>query len=51
MNTAFILMAQYGAKAIIPIDEVRRDYFPHIEVDKLIRKIDHVDGYGCSWLR
>jgi hypothetical protein len=39
MNTTFILMAQYGAKAIIPIDDVRRDYFPHLEVDKLLRKI------------
>ena len=39
MNTAFILMAQYGAKAIIAIDEVCRDYFPHLEVDKLLRKI------------
>lgn len=38
MNTAFILMAQCGAKAIIPIDEVCRDYFPHLEADKLLRK-------------
>jgi hypothetical protein len=28
MNTAFLLMAQYGGgKAIIPINDVRRDYF------------------------
>ncbi|MEX3932581.1 pyocin activator PrtN family protein [Paraburkholderia phymatum] len=32
-------MAQYGVKAITPIDEVCRDYFPHLEVNKLLRKI------------
>ncbi|WP_433695337.1 pyocin activator PrtN family protein [Paraburkholderia phenoliruptrix] len=39
MNTVFILMAKYGARAIVPIDVVCRDYFPHLEVDKLLRKI------------
>jgi len=39
MNTVSILMAQYGAQAIVPIDVVCRDYFPHLEVDKLLRKI------------
>jgi hypothetical protein len=33
MNTAFILMAQFGAKAVIPTADVCRDYFPHLEVD------------------
>ncbi|NML99658.1 Pyocin activator protein PrtN [Paraburkholderia sp. RP-4-7] len=39
MKTVFLLLAQYDARAIIPIDTVCRDYFPHLEVDKLVRKI------------
>ncbi|KMO39299.1 Pyocin activator protein PrtN [Methylobacterium variabile] len=39
MNTAFLLMAQYGAAAVIPIDAVCRDYFWHLSPDKLVRKI------------
>ncbi len=31
-------MAQYNARAVIPVDEVCRDYFPHLSTDKLIRK-------------
>ena len=40
MNTPFILMAQFGARAIIPIDEVCREYFSHIDTLKLLRKIN-----------
>jgi hypothetical protein len=43
MNTALLLMAQYGGKAIIPIDEVCRDYFTHLTPTKLIRKISTGD--------
>lgn len=32
-------MAQFGARAVIPIDEVRREYFSHLELDKRLRKI------------
>lgn len=39
MNTALLLMAQYGGKAVIPIDEVCRDYFSHLTPTKLVRKI------------
>jgi hypothetical protein len=39
MNTDFLLMAQYGGKAIIPIDVVCRDYFSHLTPAKLIQKI------------
>lgn len=39
MNTAFILLAQYGARAVIPIDMVCRDYFPHLKTDKLLAKV------------
>lgn len=30
MNTAFLLMAQYNGLAVIPLDIVCRDYFPHL---------------------
>jgi hypothetical protein len=39
MNTAFLLMAQYSGKAIIPIEDVCRDYFSHLNVTKLVKKI------------
>ena len=38
MNTAFLLMAQYDGKAVIPVDQVTKDYFPHLSVDKFLRK-------------
>lgn len=41
MNTVFLLMAQFGARAVIPIDEVCCSYFSHLEVDKLLRKITY----------
>lgn len=39
MNTAFLLMAQYGGRAVIPLDTVCRDYFAPLTVDNLKRKI------------
>lgn len=39
MNTAFLLMAQYEARAVIPLGTVVRDYFPHLTLDKFIRKV------------
>lgn len=39
MNTAFLLMAQYDAQAVIPVGSVVRDYFPHLSMDKFIRKV------------
>ncbi|RQZ24046.1 Pyocin activator protein PrtN [Burkholderia sp. Bp9017] len=39
MNTTFILLSQFGARAIIPINEVCAEYFPHIDPNKLIRKV------------
>ena len=39
MNTAFLLMAQYNAQAIIPAGTVVRDYFPHLTLDKFLRKV------------
>ncbi|AKM40351.1 Pyocin activator protein PrtN [Burkholderia contaminans] len=39
MNTVFLLMAQYNATAIIPIELVCRDYFSHLTPLQLQRKI------------
>jgi hypothetical protein len=30
VNTAFLLMAQYDGRAVIPIERVREDYFSHL---------------------
>jgi hypothetical protein len=38
-NTAFLLMAQYHGAAVIPLEMVCRDYFRHLTVEKLLRKI------------
>jgi hypothetical protein len=38
MNTAFLLMAQYDGRAVIPVDAVCRDYFSHLTLDKFLRK-------------
>lgn len=39
MNTAFLLMAQYEAQAVIPVAIVVRDYFSHLTTDKFLRKV------------
>lgn len=39
VSTSFLLMAQYGGRAIVPLDEVCRDYFAHLTPDKLVRKV------------
>jgi hypothetical protein len=36
--TLYLLMAQYNGKTVIPIDQVCRDFFGHLTVDKLLRK-------------
>lgn len=38
MNTAFLLMAQYGGAAIIPLELVCRDYFSHLTPVEFARK-------------
>jgi hypothetical protein len=40
VNTAFILLAQYGACAVIPIERVCADYFQHLTPEMLVRKIN-----------
>lgn len=39
MNTAFLLMAQYDGKAVIPVELVCRDYFSHLTPEKFLRKV------------
>ncbi len=39
MNTAFLLMAQYDAQAVIPVAAVVRDYFPHLTAENFVRKV------------
>ena len=39
MNTAFLLMAQYNAQAVIPVASVVKDYFPHLTTDNFLRKV------------
>lgn len=38
LNTAFLLMAQYGGKAVISVEEICRDYFSHLDAAKFVRK-------------
>jgi hypothetical protein len=38
-STVFFLMAQYNGTAVVPIESVCRDYFRHLTVDKLLRKL------------
>jgi Pyocin activator protein PrtN len=40
LNTAFLLMAQYNGKAIIPLADVCRDFFSHLDPGHFGRKID-----------
>lgn len=38
MKTAFILMAQYDGKAVIPVEDICRDYFAPLTVEQFLRK-------------
>jgi hypothetical protein len=39
MKTAFILLAQYDGLAVVPLEQVCRDYFRHLTVEKFLRKV------------
>jgi hypothetical protein len=39
MNTVFLLMAQYNAQVVIPVDTVVKDYFPHLTTGNFVRKV------------
>ncbi|MFL9918841.1 pyocin activator PrtN family protein [Paraburkholderia fungorum] len=43
MKTVFLLLAQYDATAIVPIDIVCRDYFAPLTLPVLMRKISTGD--------
>ena len=38
MNTAVLLMAQYSGRAVIPVEDVCRDYFCHLSPEKFVKK-------------
>ena len=38
MKTLFLLMAQYDARPVVPLEWVQRDYFSHIDLKKLAAK-------------
>lgn len=38
-STVFLLFAQYGGKAVIPIEDVCRDYFSHMTPHVFMRKV------------
>ena len=38
MKTLFLLMAQYDARPVIPLEWVQRDFFNHLDVKKLAAK-------------
>jgi hypothetical protein len=39
MKTVLILMAQFGPRVAIPVEDVRREYFSHLETSKFMRKL------------
>jgi hypothetical protein len=39
-STLFFLMGQYGSRAVIPAEDVRRDYFSHLTLVNFLRKCD-----------
>lgn len=39
MNTAFVLMAQYNGRVIIPLEQVCADYFTHLTPEIFQRKV------------
>lgn len=43
MNTAFLLMAQYNGAAVIPLEQVCRDYFSHLTPIQFTRKATEGD--------
>jgi Pyocin activator protein PrtN len=43
MNTALLLMARHDCKAIVPPEDVRRDFFPHLTLQKLLKKLSSGD--------
>ena len=42
-NTTFLLLPQYGDKVVIPLEDVRRNFFSHLTLQKLLRKLSSGD--------
>ncbi len=40
MRTEFLLLALYGGRAVIPVEDVCRDYFSHLTPAKFMRKVN-----------
>lgn len=40
MQTSFLLLAQYGGLAVIPVDKICKDYFQHLTPENFVRKVD-----------
>ncbi len=40
MDTRFLLMARYDALPIIPVEQVRSDFFNHLSLSKFLRKLN-----------
>ncbi|WP_084688256.1 pyocin activator PrtN family protein [Paraburkholderia oxyphila] len=40
MQTLFLLLAQFDGRAVIPLSEVQKAFFPHLEENKLLLKIN-----------
>ena len=38
MNTTLLLMAQHG-RAVVPLEDVRRDYFAHMSPEVFVRRV------------
>lgn len=39
ISTVFLLMAQYNGRAVIPVEDVCRDFFSHLTTEKFLRKV------------
>ncbi|TCR98611.1 pyocin activator PrtN family protein [Rhizobium sp. BK418] len=39
LSTSFLLFAQYGGRAVIPVEHICRDYFNHLTPVKFLRKV------------
>lgn len=40
MNTLFLLMAQCDGRAVVLVEKICVDYFSHLTLQKLLRKVD-----------
>ncbi|WP_158808450.1 pyocin activator PrtN family protein [Beijerinckia sp. L45] len=43
LNTIFLLAAVYDGRPIIPLEEIRKDYFHHLTMDGFLRKLGSGD--------